>query len=52
MDVENGEEVVQVNDLGNRSLFLGHHQQPMSVEATVRYGCEANCVFSEEHGQK
>ncbi|GAB2298857.1 hypothetical protein Dimus_032936 [Dionaea muscipula] len=37
-------EVVQVNDLGNRSVFLGHCQ-PISVEAAMRYGCEANRVY-------
>ncbi|GAB4829057.1 hypothetical protein Ancab_018718 [Ancistrocladus abbreviatus] len=34
----------EVKDLGSRSLFLGDNSS-MSIEASRRYGCRANCVY-------
>ncbi|GAB4827341.1 hypothetical protein Ancab_034228 [Ancistrocladus abbreviatus] len=43
LDVGNGE-ATEVKDLGNRSLFLGDNCS-MSIEASERYGCKANCIY-------
>ncbi|GAB4831712.1 hypothetical protein Ancab_005724 [Ancistrocladus abbreviatus] len=43
LDVRKGE-AIEVKDLGNRSLFLGDNYS-MSIEASERYGCKANCIY-------